>query len=236
MPFRKSVVSKFNILTRLAIARYWCLSALLSVLLLNAGCAVGSFKPTEIRILEYHASVSLASVGEFTKRLYAKNPKYEVDLAKRSRKLRSIFGQEKPVGRFSGQASNVLLTSAFADESMDEDRVYLLGLGLVKSIREAYGLDERSIMISGLQVDLERLERLHHNISQVNWRLKTYKDMNGQLIFLTNAAGDNGYLNMGYEVLMTEILTRIKDDIYLRGGLPGKYLFSMSTLFMSILL
>ena len=88
----------------------------------------------------------------------------------------------------------------------------------------------------GLQILLERLERLHYNISQVNWRLKTYKDEKGHLIFLTNAADEKGYINMGYEVIMTEILTRIKDDIYLRGGLPGKYVFNMSALFLSILL
>jgi hypothetical protein len=114
--------------------------------------------------------------------------------------------------------------------------VYLLGLGLVKSIREAYGLDERTMLLSAMQIDLGRLERLYHNLSQVNWRLKTYKDKDGRLLFLTNAAGDDGYVNMGYEVLMTEILTRIQDDIYLRGGLSEKYFFNMSTMFMSIIL
>ena len=36
--------------------------------------------------------------------------------------------------------------------------------------------------------------------------------------------------------IMTEVLTRIQDDIYLRGGLPEKYIFDVSTLFLSILI
>jgi hypothetical protein len=41
---------------------------------------------------------------------------------------------------------------------------------------------------------------------------------------------------MGYEVIMTRILTRIEDDIIMRGGLPGQYMFKMSTVFVGILL
>ena len=198
------------------------------------GCS--SIKPTGAKILEYHAGQCLLSIEEFTKRLYLKNPKYEIDQAKRQEKMNQIFAYGQPSGEFSEQSADELLTAAFAGNTVYPDRVYLLGLGLVKSIREAYGLDERKTLMIGLQILLERLERLHYNISQVNWRLKTYKDEKGHLIFLTNAADEKGYINMGYEVIMTEILTRIKDDIYLRGGLPGKYVFNMSALFLSILL
>ena len=41
---------------------------------------------------------------------------------------------------------------------------------------------------------------------------------------------------MGFEVIMTEVMTMLKDDIYLRGGLPGKYIFDMSTLFVPLLI
>jgi hypothetical protein len=39
---------------------------------------------------------------------------------------------------------------------------------------------------------------------------------------------------MGFEVLMTRILTRIEDDIFMRGGLPEKYIFRGSNIFLSI--
>ena len=204
------------------------------LLLLAAGCS--SIQPTGARIISYHAGQCLISVETFTQRLYAKNPKHEPDPARRREKLNGIFAGDKPTGEFSDQTSHELLTAAFAADTTYPDRVYLMGLGLVKSIREAYGLDEQPMLVTGMQIPLERLERLHHNISQVNWRLKTYRDKTGELVFQTNAVGENGYINMGYEVLMTEILTRIKDDIHLRGGLTGKYVFSMSTLFLSILL
>jgi hypothetical protein len=212
------------------------LSRILFAVLLFFPVGCSSIKPTGAKILEYHSGQCLLSIEEFTKRLYLKNPKYEMDRARRQEKLNQIFAYGQPSGEFSEQSSDELLTAAFAGDTVYPDRVYLLGLGLVKSIREAYGLDERKVLVSGLQIPLEHLERLHYNISQVNWRLKTYKDEKGHLIFLTNEAGENGYINMGYEVIMTEILTRIKDDIYLRGGLPGKYIFNMSTLFLTILL
>ena len=186
--------------------------------------------------MAYHAVECVKSIEIFTRRLYEKNPKYETDPAKRQEKLALIFGQDKPSGVFNEQTSQELLTAAFAEDTVYPDRIYLMGLGLVKSIREAYGSDRPHMLMTGMQIPLKRLERLHHNISQVNWRLKTYRNKTGELIFQTNAVGKNGYINMGYEVLMTEILTRIKDDIHLRGGLTEKYVFSMSTLFLSILL
>ena len=175
---------------------------------------------------------------EFTRRLYLKNPKYEENSATRRLKMEMMFpvGSGKPVGVFSQKRSHEVLSAAFDSETQYPDRVYLLGLGLVKSIREAYSLDEEGLQLSGLQIELDRLQKLHKNISNVNWRLKTYKDQNGSLLCLTNQAGENGYINMGYEVIITRVLTRIEDDIYLRGGLPEKYAFKMSTLFLSILL
>lgn len=204
------------------------------LLLIPAGCRF--LQPTGARIIAYHARQCLISIETLTQRLYAKNPGYEPDPVRRQEKLNAIFAHDRPSGKFSGQTSRELLTAAFATKAAYPDRVYLMGLGMVKSIREAYGLDRPYELVTGMQIPLERLERLHHNISQVNWRLKTYRGETGELIFQTNAAGKNGYINMGYEVLMTEILTRIKDDIHLRGGLAEKYAFSMSTLFLSILL
>ncbi|MEA2084727.1 MAG: hypothetical protein U9O82_10960 [Thermodesulfobacteriota bacterium] len=131
--------------------------------------------------------------------------------------------------------SNDVLTAAFASDT-EEDRVYLLGLGLVRSIEEAYGFRSRKFLLCGLQISLEPLERLHFNISQVNWRLKTYTDEKGDFIFLTFGIAPNGYVNMGYEVIMTRILARIEDDIYMRGGLPKKYVFDVATLFLSIVI
>ena len=100
---------------------------------------------------------------------------------------------------------------------------------------EAYQVTESGFFVSGLQIPVDRLNRLYTNISQVNWRLKVYRDEDGSLLFLTNEAGEDGYINMGYEVIMTEVLTRIKDDIYLRGGSPPKFAFNMASFFMAIL-
>ena len=189
---------------------------------------------TEVGLIRYHVEGNVRSFEQFITRLYARNPKYEKDPAARQRKLNHIFRNGPPVKpAYDCMLSNQLLTAAFAAEAED-DRIYLLGLGLAKSIKEAYGLEQGSLLWSGMQIKVEPLQRLHHNISQVNWRLRTYRDKNGELLFNTNGQDEDGYLNMGYEVIMTEVLTRIKDDIFLRGGLPGKYLFDMSTLFLTI--
>lgn len=221
-------------------------SLLFLPLIALAGCASGPggggglrdvFTPTDVTIIRHHVKEYHTTLEEFTVRLYAKNPKYEKDTLERQRKLRFIFHGDLPVeSEYVGKPSHEVLTAAFAAKPGCPDRVYLLSLGLIKSIREAYEGNEDQTFFSGLQIPLDRLQRLHHNLSQVNWRLKTYKDARGELLFRTNEMGPDGTLNMGYEVLMTETLTRIKDDITLRGGLPGKYLFNMSTLFVGILL
>ncbi len=114
----------------------------------------------------------------------------------------------------------------------------LLALGLRKSIDEGYGQSgtDNNTMITSLQIPLDRLKRLYSNISQVNWRLKIYHDHNQELYFRTNEMAPEGHLNMGYEVLMTKILTRIEDDIYMRGGNPPNVIFRMSTIFFTLFL
>ncbi len=206
------------------------------------GCAAGvkhlknAIVPTDVQIMRYHVREYYKSLEEFTRRLYLKNPKYEKDLDMRKKKIRGIFHEgELPETGFNNQFSHQVLEAAFGANTTYEDRVFLLSLGLVKSIRETYNIDE-SVFISSLEIPPERLERLHHNISHLNWRLKVYRDKQGNLLFLTNEARENGYINMGYEIIMTEILTRIKDDIFLRGGAMPKWLFNMSTLFLPLIL
>ena len=223
--------------------RSWHKVLLLLLLPTLGGCATESggglseiFTPTDATIIRHHVREDQTALEEFTIRLYAKNPKYEKDPLERQRKLRFLFHGDLPVeNNYAYRPSHEVLTAAFSAKPDYPDRVYLLGLGLVKSIREAYDGHDQTFF-TGLQIPLDRLQRLHQNLSQVNWRLKTYRDARGELLFRTNEVGPDGTLNMGYEVLMTEILTRVKDDIILRGGLPGKYLFNMSTLFVGILL
>ena len=195
------------------------------------------FIPMDVSIIRHHMQQYRGSLRDFTVRLYAKNPKYEKDPAQQQRKIDSIFGPLSTGEQvYAYKPSHEILTAAFQGEIAEPDRVYLLSLGLWKSIQEAYDIRDGDLFLSGLQVSLERLQRLHHNVSQVNWRLKTYKDKGGKLLFITNEAGKDGYINMGYEVIMTRILTRIEDDIIMRGGLPEQYLFRMSTMFVGILI
>jgi len=215
-------------------------------LLLPAGCSknfLGSRSslseaviPTDAKLLTYHLEEHFKELEEFTRRLYAKNPKYEPDPKAREANIRAIFHDGVlPYPRYREIPSHEILTEAFAEKTQCPDRVFLLSLGLVKSIRETYQPEDK-VILSSLQVPLESLQKLYVNISQVNWRLKVYRDGAGRLLFCTNEAGDNGYINMGYEVIMTRILTRVTDDIYLRGGSPPKFIFNMSTVFLAIIL
>ncbi|HIJ89588.1 MAG: hypothetical protein OEV89_01875 [Desulfobulbaceae bacterium] len=204
----------------------------------KAGAGVREFfTPTDVSIIRHHVEQYRCSLRDFTVRLYAKNPKYEKDQAQQRQKVDSIFGS-LPTGEqvYAFKPSHEILTAAFQGGVAEPDRIYLLSLGLWKSIKEAYNVRDGGIFLSGLQISLERLQRLHHNVSQVNWRLKTYKDKSGKLLFVTNEAGEDGYINMGYEVIMTQILTRIEDDIIMRGGLPEKYIFNISTMFLGIVI
>ncbi len=207
-----------------------------------AGCQAGdnqlkkAIVPVDVQIIRYHVDEYNKSLEEFTRRLYLKNPKYEKDLEARKTKIEGIFHTGiLPDTGFNDLPSHKILEAAFAPDPAYKDRVYLLSLGLSKSIQEAYDI-KKAIFFTSIQIPLEKLQGLYHNIAHANWRLKTYRDKQDALLFLTNEAGENGYINMGYEVIMTEILTRIKDDIFLRGGAPPKLFFYMSTLFLSILI
>lgn len=214
---------------------------IMAVSLIFGGCQTGGniveqvLLPVDVQIFKYHQKEIRKSLEEFTRRLYLKNPKYEKDPELRMKKIDGIFHEgELPDTGINDKPSHEILTAAFEPEPAYADRIYLLGLGLEKSVREAYDIGEGPFVTS-LQVPIEKLEKLCLNISHVNWRLKVYRDEEGDLLFLTNEAGEDGYINMGYEVIMTEILTRIKDDIYIRGGTPPKFFFDMSTLFLAII-
>jgi hypothetical protein len=189
-------------------------------------------------LIHHHIRSHYRCLHEFCRRLYRKNPKYEPDPEKRRYKLEQVFVERTPPGTpYDDQPSHEILTAAFAADPGSSDRVLLLALGLRKSIDEGYGRqgpNDDTALLTSLQVSLERLRRLYSNLSQVNWRLKVYHDTGGKLLFLTNASGPDGRLNMGYEVLMTEVLTRIADDIYIRGGNPPHVIFRMSTMFLSL--
>ena len=199
----------------------------------------GILTTSDVLIVQHHIRQHYNCLEEFSRRLYLKNPKYETDLKKREQKLDSIFRRRTlPDTVFNKLPSNEVLSAAFSDNPNYHDRVALLALGLRKSIDEGYGQKgpADSNMLTSLQVSLERLKRLYSNISQVNWRLKVYRDDHQKLYFLTNARASDGYLNMGYEVLLTKVLTRIEDDIYMRDGNPPNIIFKMSTMFLTLFL
>ena len=217
---------------------------LLLVLTTLSGCGSkggmgGVLTSSDVLIVQHHLRQHYHCLEEFCRRLYLKNPRYEPDLKKRAQKLDLIFKKRKSLGTpYDNQASHDILTAAFSTDPKADDRIALLALGLRKSIDEGYGQDgpDEDTMITSLQISLDRLKRLYSNISQVNWRLKVYCDADQKLYFLTNEIAPEGHLNMGYEVLMTKILTRIEDDIYMRGGNPPNVIFRMSTMFFSLFL
>ncbi len=197
----------------------------------------GILTSSDVLMVKHHVRQHYICLEEFCRRLYLKNPKYEPDQSQRERKLFTIFRTRENLGTpYDDLPSNLILTAVFAEDTQYQDRIALLGLGLRKSIDEGYDQHTpyTNTMITSLQIPLERLRRLYSNLSQVNWRLKIYHDRQKKLYFLTNEKAPEGYLNMGYEVLMTKVLTRIEDDIYLRGGNPPNVIFRMSTMFFSL--
>lgn len=199
----------------------------------------GMLTSSDVLIVQHHLRQHYHCLEELCRRLYLKNPKYESEIKERGKKLDNIFKKRVfPGSDYDNLPSHEVLTAAFAAAAGYRDRVALLGLGLRKSIDEGYGQagPEECNMVTSLQVSLELLKRLYSNISQVKWRLKVYRDHNQELYFLTNAKAPEGHLNMGYEVLLTKVLTRIEDDIYLRGGNPPNLIFNMSTMFFTLFL
>ena len=205
----------------------------------SRGGMEGMLTSSDVLIVHHHLREHYRCLEEFCRRLYLKNPKYEPDMGKRVDKLDAIFKKQKNLGTpYDIMASHEVLAAVFSEDPDYSDRVALLALGLRKSIDEGYGQSgtDNNTMITSLQIPLDRLKRLYSNISQVNWRLKVYRDHNQEHYFLTNEMAPEGHLNMGYEVLMTKVLTRIQDDIYMRGGNPPNVIFRMSTMFLTLFL
>lgn len=197
----------------------------------------GILTTSDVLMVKHHVRQHYVCLEEFCRRLYLKNPKYEPDQMQQSKKLYSIFIARENLGTpYDNLPSNLILTAVFAEETQYKDRIALLGLGLRKSIDEGYNQHTpyTNTMITSLQIPLERLKKLYSNLSQVNWRIKVYHDRREKLYFISNEKTPEGYLNMGYEVLMTKVLTRIEDDIYMRGGNPPNVIFKMSTMFFSL--
>ncbi|NPA95837.1 MAG: hypothetical protein GXO58_10475 [Thermodesulfobacteria bacterium] len=191
----------------------------------------------DVKIINYHVKKHYESIRTLANRLYAKNPCYEPDPERRRAKIRAIFGETSPYTipyELRISMSHQLLEASFAPTPPERDRVLVFILGLKKGVDEAYNTGHGPFL-TGCQIDVKRLERLYSNISQAKWRLKTYRDQGGHLMFITNQALDNGYINMGFEVILTQMLTRIQDDIYLRSGLESNLTFRLSTIFLSIL-
>ncbi|MCD6532467.1 MAG: hypothetical protein J7L25_00090 [Deltaproteobacteria bacterium] len=217
---------------------------MLSLLIALGGCGNkggmgGILTTSDVLIIQHHLRQHYSCLEEFCRRLYLKNPKYETDLKKREQKLHNIFKKRTlPDTPYDKLPSNEVLTAVFSADPGYHDRVALLGLGLRKSIDEGYKQEgpDNDKMVTSLQVPLELLKRLYSNISQVKWRLKIHRDNQQKLYLLTNAKAPDGHLNMGYEVLLTKILTRIEDDIYMRGGNPPNVIFKMSTMFFTLFL
>jgi len=225
-----------------SIARTVNITLIISILLCSCGDRGGMrgmLTSSDVLVIKHHVRQHYICLEEFCRRLYLKNPKYEPDYYRQAEKLITIFLEKKDLGSpFDYQASHEILTAVFAEDTLYKDRIALLALGLRKSIDEGY--DQHgpytNNMITSLQIPLERLKRLYCNLSQVNWRLKVCHDLSGELYFLSNEKAGDGHLNMGYEVLMTKVLTRIEDDIYMRGGNPPNVIFKMSTMFFSLFL
>ncbi len=197
----------------------------------------GILTSSDVLMIKHHIRQHYICLEEFCRRLYLKNPKYEPDRNRQSKKLELVFQYREGIGSpYDELRSNEILTAAFAQDTGYKDRIALLALGLRKSIDEGYAQHTpyTNTMVTSLQIPLERLKRLYSNLSQVGWRLKTYHDRQGKLYFITNEQAPEGYINMGYEVLMTKVLTRIEDDIYMRGGNPPNVIFKMSTIFLSL--
>ncbi len=200
--------------------------------------------PPDVKIMYYHYEANMRLLEELMVRLYRKNPCYEPDLHERQRKRQCLFEKKKWGScsdldghgcRFLLKPSHELLSMAFSEDPCYPDRVFLLILGLKKGLDEAYG-PVHGIFISGCQIKAERLKRLYENIAKANWRLKTYRSRTtGELLFRTNEASDSGYINMGYEVIFTTMLTRIRDDIYLRTGLEGNLAVNLGATFLAVL-
>ncbi|USH04964.1 hypothetical protein K6Q96_17160 [Grimontia kaedaensis] len=158
---------------------------------------------TDIHIVEIRDAIR-----ELTVKLYKRNPR---ELAKVpemtvSERLDAFMTVKRPEGGYAelGGLDGVdALYLAFSEE-FEGDRVFALMVGITGMISASYNNQLEFYLLD--DIDQQKLYNSARNLETVAWLLNTRKDIQGELMLLSNGIALDGTPNYSYERVLAKMI------------------------------
>ncbi|WP_255555423.1 hypothetical protein [Enterovibrio paralichthyis] len=159
-------------------------------------------------ITDIHIAEIRELVRELTIKLYKRNPRElaKVPEATVNGRLDALMTVDRPVGGYAelgGRDGVAALYLAF-DETYTGDRVFALMVGISGMISESYNHQLEFYLLD--DIDQQKLYNSARNLEILAWLLNTRKDLQGELMLLSNGIADDGTPNYSYERLLSKMI------------------------------
>ncbi len=163
--------------------KFLCLLVLFSLSLFGGEFSLSNLVKSngQIKIEEYLKDIDFL-IDEFREKLNKRNP-FGYDKKSASLIKSALLSHKKIVLRSSFSNSVEVLRYALDREHNVKYRNDYLIIGLHDMIYEAFERDE--FKFTALSYDVNRLNKLYKNLQILFWQINTYKDKNGDYLFLT---------------------------------------------------
>ncbi|MDD1795440.1 hypothetical protein L4D06_21425 [Enterovibrio makurazakiensis] len=195
------------------IRRLWLCTALVMVL---SACSSTS-RPFEFKnlaksdmdlITDIHIMEIRDLVQELTIKLYKRNPR---ELAKVSDmtvndRLESFMTVKRPQNGYVelGGVDGINALHLAFSETFNGDRVFAMMVGITGMISSSYNNQLEFYLLD--DIDQQKLYNSARNLETVAWLLNTRKNINGELMLLSNGIAVDGTPNYSYERVLGQMI------------------------------
>ncbi|MDD1784296.1 hypothetical protein LRP49_24265 [Enterovibrio sp. ZSDZ35] len=158
---------------------------------------------TDIHILEMRDLVQ-----ELTIKLYKRNPKELAKVPEMTVALRltALLTVERPAEGFEelGGLDGVEALYLAFSETYQGDRVFAMMAGISGMLSESYNNQLEFFILD--EIDQQKLYNSARNLEIVAWLMNTRKDLDGELLLLSNGIADDGTPNYSYERVLSKMI------------------------------
>lgn len=174
------------------------------------------------KVLEVNVEVIDELLKELMHKLYARNPRE----LKKSPFLNAEESQHKLFSYSPGavhaefmKMSGIEALNLSFDKDYEGDRVFMLVAGLRTMIFESYQYKKEFFMLDSL--DAQKLYNSARNIEIANWKLRKYKNEQGELFLLSNEV-NGSETNLSYERLFGKLIATQDNIARVIAGKTGR--------------
>lgn len=165
----------------------------------------GLFKTDIDAAMEVFVREELELIKKLTRKLYLRNPR---ELKKApglsiERRIQEIHVYERVPAGFE-ELSGLDALRRSLDSDYEQDRVFAFVYGLRRMIFDSFDEQDRFYLLDRL--DPQKLYNCARNIEIAVWKIKVDRDVNGQLLMLTNSLAEEEPLNLSFERLFGKLI------------------------------